>query len=746
MDEKDLEQTKVLDELSDLINYDEEPEFEDIDRDIDTKESENILKSLESDLLNQFDKEEENLEDNSTEKPEGDNKTKKEKKKDKKSLLQRFKELDKKKKIIILSLLAVFIILVIVLLVITLNKKKDDIVETKPPVVIIKDNYRYEDGKLIILDDKQNEIGTYECENKHEDLCYVAYNSNEDEFDNTLIVDENNNQYEAPSKVFNSRYIFVSDNKEGNTKLISLYDLEENKTIEVYQLFKTFDNYVIAKNKTGNYGVLKLESSVNTIIDFNHDYIGVANEENEELTKLVTKKSGKWYLTDITGTNLTKGTTYQIKGFSASNIKVINSSNMYLVLNYDGNQINNEAYDYVELLQDYFVYVNGKKAYIKDYNNNRMNITGVELNHLQYRNKVTYNTETTAFTTEKSFNAAVDNNLFKLTVQKEDSYINHEINLLEGKLNQKIKNMEYFNGILYFYKDTEKTNLIGSYTCENKNEMIASTTEYNNCKIAIDSTYENNELEVDQSANVGFISIYNDRFVFIEDTPTIKTEENKNIVLYDLSANKTLGKYKTVNTYSYTKLKEVSFSNSAETYVVAENKKGQFGMIKMTKTTVTGVLAFNYDRVEKAGNNYIVQETSENVTKFSLYNALGNKITGDYNEKIIDYNSNYVKILKDNLYYIYDYQGNQLINNGFTYISLYNSFYAAVSGNVLNLYKYAAPSNPLIEDGIILERNNFTSGDIRPYRISQLNSYTIRIEKGLNNNTYENFSNSYSIA
>ena len=131
-------------------------------------------------------------------------KSKKEKKPSKWSKLDR-----KKKIIIIVSIVIVLLVIVGVILYFLVFKKDNTVDKHKDPVVIIeKDNYRYEDGKLIFIDKDKNELGSYTCENKSENLCYVANYSNEDSFDSFKRVYESgltiNNRTDI---IINNQYI-----------------------------------------------------------------------------------------------------------------------------------------------------------------------------------------------------------------------------------------------------------------------------------------------------------------------------------------------------------------------------------------------------------------------------------------------------------------------------------------------------------------------------------------------------------
>jgi hypothetical protein len=49
------------------------------------------------------------------------------------------------------------------------NDKPEEEQEKEPVVIVEKDNYRFENGSLILLDNEDNEIGKYECKNKEQD-------------------------------------------------------------------------------------------------------------------------------------------------------------------------------------------------------------------------------------------------------------------------------------------------------------------------------------------------------------------------------------------------------------------------------------------------------------------------------------------------------------------------------------------------------------------------------------------------
>ena len=201
---------------------------------------------------------------------EDNNKSKKKDKKVKKP--SKWSMLPKKTRIIIIvSIVLVLLIIIGVLLYFFVFRDRTP-EEKRPedPVVIVeKDNYRYEDGFLVILDEDKNELGTYECSNKNEELCYVAYYSNEDDFDTNKRVYENGVPVDIRSDIFNDLYVFIYDNTTKEDGNVILYDLENNENIGEYELVKEInEEKVIVKDLEEEYGVLDLSSIVKERLKF----------------------------------------------------------------------------------------------------------------------------------------------------------------------------------------------------------------------------------------------------------------------------------------------------------------------------------------------------------------------------------------------------------------------------------------------------------------------------------------------
>ena len=228
---------------------------------------------------------------------------KKDKKKKKEKGPSKWSKLTKKQKIIIIvcGILLLLIILILILYFLVFkNAESNDSNEDDEPIVIVeKDNYRYEDGKLIFIDEGKNELGSYECSNKDEDLCYVAYYSNEDEFDIEKQVYENGVPIDFRSDILLNNYVFIYDNSESENGQIQLYNIKNEEVIEDYLLVKKVsDDQVIVKNEDEEYGILKFSvDEVKNIVDFDYDYLGYILETDY----VVGANNNNYVLLDLEG-------------------------------------------------------------------------------------------------------------------------------------------------------------------------------------------------------------------------------------------------------------------------------------------------------------------------------------------------------------------------------------------------------------------------------------------------------------
>lgn len=630
-----------------------------------------------------------------------------------------WKKRTKKQRILILSglvLLFVLIIIGIVFLILSLTKKEESI---NPEVIVQEENYRYENGILIFLNSNKEEIGRYSCENQNEELCFVAYYSAEDDFDVEKKVYENNSPVLTRSSIIDETYIFINDNPRKDDEKIKLYNIKEQSVSDTYQLVKKVNsNKVILKNENNLYGVIEFSNNeVLTKLNFTYNYLGFIDNGTNSYVSIQNERN---FIINESGQTLSKAITGDIKNFNNTYIKVKTNDDKYIVYNYNNQNIFNESYDYVELFNDYAILINDTKMFLKFYDKNKLNEDAIHLSNKDYVKTSIYDEKNTLKETKESFRTEENNNIITIYVKNNSSSdISVTINKAEGILNKNLRNINYFDGKLYIYSNVEKTALLGAYSCSNKNNINSDVTSLKNCALASDTVFEDNDYEIPGS--VGAIPVFNERFIFISDNPDLVNDSNKTIVLYDLKSNSSLGKYREVNTYSYTGTNDITFSTVTDLQVVAKNQSGNFGVIKINLTEVTGHIGFNYSEMEKLREYYVAKDANGYLL---ISRSNGSSMTSAIPYKIRNYNGKYVKVINGGNYYIYDYQGKQMNTNersGYKYIELYDNFFAGVdSNNKLGVFAYDRPTNNIISGNelIQLSLNKYYGNGILAFKIS----------------------------
>ncbi len=609
-----------------------------------------------------------------------------------KRMINSWKKLPKKTKIILIVLGILLIALITFLIIYLWPKKKEETpTEDIPSVIVEKENYRYENGKLIFINELEEDLGEYECQNKDENLCYVAYFDNsEDNFDAPKILDEVGDAWVSRSPILEDKYVFVIDSSANSTKTLKLYNMETKEVDSEYLLIKKVannDHLVILKDTNSKYGVLEFaNTSYTTKIDFTYDYL--ASIYDNASTNYVATSTKRNLIVSENGDVLTKTIPGDIKNFNAKYVKAMDADNKYHIYDYNAKEIFKETYDYVELYDNYAALVDNKQMYLKTYNNEKLNEEGIRLKNSSYVKEHYFNEYGTLVKTVESFKLTDSNNLISIQIADSDEV--KTVNYLEGMLSKDLKYVNYFDGVLYLYKDTDKKELLGSYACTNKNTITKDTKTLDNCYIAKDTTYENNELMQDKLKE-GLIPIFNERFVFMKDSAG---EGDYTINLYDLKQKRTLSRYQTVNTRSNTG-DEITFKTVNDYNVMAQNKNGEYGVITLKLSSAESYISFDYENVEllneyylvKAKDGYKLITTSEEVTNFIP-------------DKIQNYNDTYLTATdsKGN-YHVYSYEGKKIsADEGYTYVKLYDTFYAAVKNNKLALYTYLDNTTNILED------------------------------------------------
>ena len=633
-----------------------------------------------------------------------------------------WKSLDKKKKIIIISSVVFGILLIISLVVLffILFRPAEEMIK-EPDVILEMDNYRYENGNLIFLEDDL-ELGSYECQNKDENLCGVALLTTDDKMDAVKRVDEKGELLSFHSKIYFQKYVFLKDSKKESPEVI-LYDIENQKVIETaVEVLQTpeYDGYFILKNNQGKYELLSLlEDGVKTLISYDSSYDEIHLIPGEStLSMVAVAQNNHYYLANLENKILTKALNDPIVGANKEHLKTKSATGKYHIYDYQAKEINaGFEMDYVYLLDQYFISVLSQFLYVRDYDGALMSVENISLHNSHY-NEVDTIKDNKVIKKELALDYQVNDHILNLNVHQGEDTKNYSIDLYEGALSKTLAFMDYFNGTLYFYTDETKTNPIGYYHCTNRNEVGKDTKTLSTCKPAMDSVFrqiEGNIKEQDEQ-NEGIIPLFDKEFVFIQDGDTI--------VLVDLtSEKKEIARYESVDTTTYTGRTELFLSPSDNLNFIAKSKtSGKFGVAQITSSGIKPVISFNKQDIKLLGDYYVVKEND----KYALYNKTGEKVSDDRVAKIVDYEGNYLKTLDGTNYFVYPFKGEIVTEKGFDYIELYDKYYAAVFQGRVHLYSYAdkEAQNELLvteekENGVALYVTNYydTMGKVLAFQM-----------------------------
>lgn len=596
-----------------------------------------------------------------------------------------FKNLTKKQKIIfIVSISLIVLVIAFILvyfLVIKKDKKLDD--NKEKPVIVEKDNYIYNNGTLKFLDKDDKTIGDYVCENKDENKCYVAYLTSENKTDLPVYLDEKESPLQRRSQIYNNKYVFVQDGD-----IINLYNITDKKKESSYKTIKvgsTKESIVAFTDEKDKYGVLSINDEIKELAKAKYDYIDIYNSDDT----FIAKEGSSYYL--IKDDNkVSKDFSNEISAF---NDKFIVSDNTLYDLN--GNKVINKEYEYIMLDKDFVFGVNSRKMTIYDNSLNKLNEEEIKLKSLDYKTSYIFDEKNSLKETKKPFEFTYSNG--KITVTYDDK--EKTINVYEGLFNSKLDFVNYFDGKLYFYSDEDKENLIGKYTCKNKNDVTSKTTELTNCFVAKESKIVNE--------TSGYIPIFNSSYVFISD--------NSSVVLYDLKNSKNLSEYKAVDTgIGAEKVTHVSALNSL---VYCQNTSDGFGAITFGSNGPSGVIAFTDTKSDDPSGKTLNISFMKDLLlvkrekKNFLYDKIGNEIASSSFD-IVDYVSSYMLVKNNDNYLVYSLKGNILSEEG-KYIKLYDNYFALVKkDNSLNIYTYKDAKKGILDVNIQIKGNDASAFEI----------------------------------
>ena len=611
----------------------------------------------------------------------------KKKRRRRKSFKEIINSLTTKQKVILILitflLIALIIGLILYFVVFSDNKKENKPVNNEPTVVLEKDNYRYENGKLVFLNMSDKEIGTYECTNKETDLCYVTkLNFENDSFDRIMSVDKNGKELEKTSKIYFDKYVFVTDGD-----IINLYNMSTNEVeleLSNIKVYDTKENYVVVQNDTNLYGLLEInEEGFQYVIRPSYDNLGIVNPN---LNLILAQDKDKYYIINTDGEKLSKNINSNVKSANEEFI-VININDTYNLYDYENNELLSD-YDYISLHEKVVALVNNKRLYLMDNELNKLYEEGIRLTSTDYVKKYVYNEKLTLTKTLKSYEIETNNSEVIVKINDEET----KVNLYDGLYSAPISYLNYFNGTLYFYSDEEKTDLLGKYKCNTENNLSEANSTLNNCNI-----YTN---------ELGVSGIYNNEYVFIKDV-----KDNEVVYyLYNLKENKVKGTYSALEFVNENELKDdVTQVYTSSSYIIAVSatgaNSGNYGILEIDSDSIQGKVNFKYQKITKQKNYFVMLST-------------------------------------DNAYSIYDKNLNK-VSNEFSYIELFDKYYVGISDKLLNVYSYS-DTKGILEQGITVNNNDFKIEFTNGFVITINNTvykYDASGKKVTNSNTNNNTNN-----
>lgn len=606
-----------------------------------------------------------------------------------------FKNLTKKQKIIFIVSICLIVLVIAFILIyfLVIKKDKKDLDNKVTPVIVEKDNYIYNNGTLKFLDKDDKTIGEYDCENKDENKCFVAYLTNENNTDLPIYLDEKESPLQRRSQIYNNKYVFVQD---GET--INLYNFVDKKKEGSYKTIKvgsTKENIVAYTDEKDKYGVISINDKVNELVKAKYDYIDIYNSDDT----FIVKDGSSYYL--IKNDNkISKDFSNEIISF---NDKFIVSDNNLYDLN--GNKVINKEYEYIILDKGFVFAIASRKMTIYDENLNKLNEEEVKLKTLDYKTAYIFDDKNSLKETKKPFEFNYSNG--RLTITYDDK--EKTINVYEGTLSSKLDFVNYFDGKLYFYSDEDKENLIGKYTCKNKNDVTSKTTELTNCFVAKENKIVNE--------SSGYIPIFNSNYAFISD--------NNIVVLYDLKNSKNLSEYKAVDTgIGSEKITHVSALNSL---VYCQNTSDGFGAITFGSNGPAGVIAFTDTKSDEPSGKTLSISLMKDLLlvkrekKNFLYDKIGNEIASSSFD-IIDYVSSYMLVKNKDSYLVYSLKGN-ILSSESKYVKLYDDFFLLVNkDDTFNIYSYKDAKTAILS---VFIKNKGNAENIEV--VSDDNGYVVKV-------------------
>lgn len=640
---------------------------------------------------------------------------KEKKKKPKKEFF--WNKMSKKAKIITIASICLAVLLIILLLLYFMVWKKPKKEEPKNEVIVKKSSYIYENGKLKFIE-KDKTLGTYNCKNKDPKKCYIAKFTNEDEFEFPIYQNENGKNLDKESKVYAKKYVFVNDGDE-----IVFYDLSKKEKIDTFKLIKTGEidkDLVIVKNPEGKYALYQFSADkYDKLIDYKYQNISLMSSDE----RVFIKTDSYSFVGDLNGGPLSGQLNLpgKVKNFDNNFIAVL-ENDKYVLYDYNGKKTLKTDYDYMIFDNGYVFAINESELFVYDKSAEKLNEAPLKLKTNDYKTTYIFDKENNLKDTIKPYNVKYSTGEIILELpDKKGKPVTRRINLYEAAINKKYKYFKYLGGFIYIFDDEEKTNLIGTYSCTNENIVTSTTSSFNNCLPAKDTNIFN---KVEQP---GFTPIIGGTYAFIYDTQDGSTV--KNIVLYDMKAEKNLVKYQEVDTGKSTP--NISFISTSDELIFARNMDGNLGAIKIKDEGPTKVIAFKDDTANGTSKIEPFEKDKLLVTRGSstyLYDKSGTLLAKS-GFKIIEFKNNYL-LVKNKGYLLYKMnspESGTILTDELDFIKTHSSVYVGIKNRKLNVYDLNTPKKGLLPEELNVINTKLESS----YRLTENNDgYIIEILRG----------------
>ena len=206
-------------------------------------------------------------------------------------------------------------------------------------------------------------IGVYECQSS---LCDYAKGTIDD-------ANYNFNYYkkatETQISLIAKKYAFITD---GNNEII-LYDVKTGTTINKYSAVKNYQigidgNYYIVKDLNDKWGVIKLGDTVDVILDYKYNFIGVHNKIKDGSNSLdsdlfVVYDSNGWKLVSNSSEDKSSNFMNSIYDYNDKYVITLNNLKYYISNINTGNAIMLTSFSYAEFIDNYIAVVDNYSNY-----------------------------------------------------------------------------------------------------------------------------------------------------------------------------------------------------------------------------------------------------------------------------------------------------------------------------------------------------------------------------------------------